>query len=158
MNNARSPGLVAARSVLPVFILFHGTVNGALPPSAPATAPPLRHCKVTATSDLGLWDDVFVPHNQDFVVAWRGDELFSLAMAASSARRKIATAPVVEHTQIVAGAVVDSRCWLFLNSTRAAPCVVDAYSGTVVTLEIPGLKVPGSHAPGIQSSVIVPHA
>jgi hypothetical protein len=158
MNNARSLGFVAARSVLPVFILFHGTVHGALPPSRPATAPPLRHCKVTATSDLGLWDDVFVPHNQDFVVVRRGNELFSHAMAASSTPKKIGTVPAAEHTQIVAGAVVDSRCWLFLNSTRGAPCVLDAYSGTVVTLEVPGLKVPGSHTPGIQSSVVVPHA
>ncbi len=158
MNVARSLGFVAARLALPFFILFHGTVHAAQPPSKPATAPPLRDCKVTATSDLGLWDDAFVPHNQDFIVLRRGDELFSLAMAPSSAPKKVTKAPAAEHSQIVAAAVVDKRCWLFLNSTKAAPCAVDAYSGTVVTFEIPGLKVSENQTPGIQSSVIVPHA
>jgi hypothetical protein len=158
MNIKRSLGFVVARSALAFGILLHGTAHGAQPPSRPAIAPPLRDCKVTATSDLGLWDDAFVPHNQDFVVVRRGDELFSLALAASSAPKKIARAPAVEHTRIVAGAVGDKRCWLFLNSPKAAPCVVDAYSGTVVTFEVPGLKVPGSHAPGLASSVMVPHA
>ena len=158
MNIARSAGFAAGRSALPLFIFFHGTILGAQPASKPAAAPPLQDCKVTATSDLGLWDDVFVPRNQDFVVVRRDAALFSVALAASSAPMKIAKTPAVEHTQIVAGAVVDKRCWLFLNSTKAAPCVVDAYSGMVVTLEIPGVKIPGSQVPGMQSCVVVPHA
>jgi hypothetical protein len=158
MNIARSLGFVAARSALPFFILFQGAVVEAQPQSKPGAAPPLRDCKVTATSDLGLWDDAFVPHNEDFVVMRRGDQFFSLAMAAYSVPKKIAKAPGAEHTQIVAGAVLDKRCWLFLNSTKVTPCVVDANSGTVVTFEIPDLKVPGSQVPGIQSCVLVPQA
>jgi hypothetical protein len=122
-----------------------------------ATAPPLKACKVTATSELGLWDDVFVPNDRDFIVLRRGDELFSLAMTASSAPRKIARAQAAENTEIVAGAANGEKCWLFLNSSKAAPCALEANSGVVARFEIPGLRVPGSHAPVIQSCVLVPH-
>jgi hypothetical protein len=105
-----------------------------------------------------LWDDVFVAHDRDVIVLRRGDELFSLAMAASIAPRKIAKAPAAANTQIIAGAAVDEKYWLFLNSSNAAPCALDAYTGTVARFEIPGLRVPGSNAPGIQWCGIVPHA
>src|SRR5262249_20430169 len=127
-------------------------------PQKAAMAPPLHACKVTATSDLGLWDDVFVAQDQDVIVLRRGAELFSLAMAASSTPRKIAKAPAADNTQIIAGAAVDEKFWLFLNSNTAAPCALDAHSGAVAAFEIPGLTVPGSQAPGIQSCDIVPHA
>jgi hypothetical protein len=130
----------------------------AQPQPRAAIAPPLQACKVTAAIDLGLWDDVFVAHDQDVIVLRRGDELFSLAMAASSTPRKIAKAPAARNTQIIAGAAVDEKYWLFLNSSKAAPCALDAYSGAVATFEIPGLRVPGSHAPGIQWCDIVAHA
>src|SRR5262249_25484743 len=68
MKIARSLGFVPARSVLPFFVLFYSMVHAAQPSSRPATAPPLRDCKITVISDLGLWDDVFVPSDQDFVV------------------------------------------------------------------------------------------
>src|SRR5437868_4181751 len=128
MNIARSSGFVAARSAVALFLLLHGAIHAVPAQSRSAAAPPLGACTVTATSDLGTWDDALVPPNEDFVVLRRGDEFFSLAMTASVAPRKLAKAPAAEHTQIVAGAVVDKRCWLFLNSTRAAPCVVDAHS------------------------------
>jgi hypothetical protein len=158
VKSANSLVFVAVCAALQFFITFHDAVHAARPISKSSAAPPLREGKATAASDLGLWDDAFVPDSQDFVILRRGDELFSLTMAATAAPKKTAKTPAVEHTQIVAAAVVDKRCWLFLNSTEAAPCVVDAHSGTVVRLEIPGLKVPGSQAPGIQSCACVPHA
>jgi hypothetical protein len=88
----------------------------------------------------------------------RGDELFSLARAEAAAPRKLVRTPAVEHTQIFAGVVVDRRCWLLLNSPRAVPSVLDAYSGTAVSLEIPGLKVSGTRTPQIGAAVLLPHA
>lgn len=72
--------------------------------------------------------------------------------------RKIAKAPAADQTQIIAGAAVDEKFWLFLNSSTAVPCALDAHSGTVATFEIPGRTILGSHAPNIQSCDIVAHA
>lgn len=162
MNTTRLLGFATTVSsqALSVLLGLWTAQAAAAPQPQPkaAIAPPLQACKVSATSDLGWWDDVFVPHDQDFILLRRGDELFSLAMAASSRPRKIAKAPAAGNTQIIAGAAVDKKYWLFLNSSKAAPCALDAYSGAIVTFEIPGLRIPGSHAPGIQWCDIVPHA
>lgn len=162
MNPRKLLGLATTVSAGALFVLAGLATAPAAPapqpqPRAPG-APPLHAGKVSATSDLGLWDDIFVAHDQDVIVLRRGEELFSLAMAASSTPKKIAKAPAADHTQIVAGAAVKKKFWLFLNSGKAAPCAIDAQSGAVVTFEIPGLKVPGSQAPGIQSCDLVPHA
>lgn len=141
-------------------LLFFSTVHAVpLPQPEPKTvaAPALQPCKTTMTQDLGAWDDIFVAHDQDYVVLRRGDELFSLSMEASAKPKKIAKIPAASDTQIVAGAAVGKSFWLFLNSSKAAPCAIDALNGTVVTFEIPDLKVPGSHAPGIGAYRIVPH-
>jgi hypothetical protein len=95
--------------------------------------------------------------DQDFIVLRQGEELFSLVMEASAKPKKIAKFAAASNSQIVAGAAVDKKLWLFLNSTKAAPCAVDALSGTVVTFDIPGLKIPGSQAPGIQAPRIAGH-
>ena len=161
LTPALVPSLRVGTQVL--FILLSVSTAHAVPAPVPqpktVAAPPLHQGKVSPTTDLGLWDDVFVLHDQDFVVLRRGDELFSLAMDVSARPTRIAKAAAakVAHTQIIAGTAVDKRLWLFLNSSKAAPCAVDALSGTVATFDIPGLKVPGSHAPGIQSYRIVPH-
>jgi hypothetical protein len=142
-------------------ILLNLTTAYAAPVPQPqprmVAAPPLHQGKVTATTDLGLWDDVFVAHDQDFIVLRKGDELFSLSMEASAKPKNIAKIAALKDTQIIAGTAVDKRLWLFLNSTKAGPCAVDVQSGTVATFDIPGLKVPGSQAPGIGAYRIVPH-
>jgi hypothetical protein len=158
MKLANSPAWVAARSAVPILILFHGSLQGGQPALKSATAPPLRECKVSASTDMGLWDDFFVPPDKDFIVLRRGDEIFSLAMSPDAAPKRIAKVPAAEHTHIATGAVIDKRCWLFMNARKAAPFVLDANSGTVVAVEVPGVKIPGSHPPGIGAWVLVPHA
>jgi hypothetical protein len=162
VNTARLLGLAATVSSGVLSVPFGLWTTHAAPAAQPqpkaAMAPPLRACQVTATSSLGLWDDVFVAHDRDDIVLRRGEELFSLAMAGSLAPRRIAKAPAAGNTDIIAGAAFDERYWLFLNSSKAAPCALDAYSGAVARFEIPGLRVPASHAPGIQWYDIVPHA
>lgn len=162
MNPMKLLGFAATVSCQTLFILWGlwtvPTAPAAEPRPKAATAPPLHAGKVTATRELGLWDDVFVPQDQDFIVLRRGTELFSVATAASATPRKIAQAPAADGTQIITGAAVDDKFWLFLNSRTDAPYALDVLTGAVARFEIPGLTVPGSHAPGIQSFAIVPHA
>jgi hypothetical protein len=149
---------VSSQSLSLLLCLWTAHAASAVQPQTKAAkAPPLQACNVTAISDLGSWDDVFVAHDRDVIVLRRGDELFSLAMAVSATPRKIAKAPAAGDTQIIAGATVGEKYWLFLNSSKAEPCALDAYSGAVAKFVIPGVRLPGSHAPVIQSCEIVPH-
>jgi hypothetical protein len=50
-------------------------------------------------------------------------------MPASATPRKLVKAPAAANTQIAGGAAVGDKFWLFLNSSKAAPCAIDAYSG-----------------------------
>ena len=163
-TRALVPTLRVGTQVLLILLSVSTAHAVPVPQPQPRTvaAPPLHQGKVAPTADLGLWDDVFVLHDQDIIVLRKGDELFSLSMEASAKPTKIAkvaqvAVAKVAHTQIIAGATIDKRIWLFLNSSKAAPCAIDVLSGTVGTFDIPGLKVPGSDAPGIQSHRIVPH-
>jgi hypothetical protein len=161
MNTAKRTAVVATALAQVLFILLSDTTAHAVPLPVPeprvVAAPPLHQGKVSPTADLGLWDDVFVVHDQDIIVLRKGDELFSLLMEAAAKPKRIAKVAAAINTQIIAGAAVDKRLWLFLNSAKAAPCAVDLHSGTVATFDIPGLKVPGSQAPGIGAYRIVPH-
>jgi hypothetical protein len=165
VNTEKFPAVGATALAQVLVVLLSCSPAEAVPvPEKPqrktVAAPPLHKGKATATTDLGTWDDVFVLHDQDIIVVRRGDELFSFSVDASAKRKKIALMAKIAQakaTQIMAGAAVDKRMWLFLNSSKAAPCAVDALGGAVVTFDIPGLKVPGSQAPGIQSYRIVSH-
>lgn len=123
-----------------------------------AEAPPIREGKVTAASELGLWDDAFVDPSHDVMIMRRNDELYSLAMNPSSTPKKISKVPEASNTQTFTGAAFEDKFWLFINSTNSVPSAIDARSGTVVSFEIPGLAVPGSQTPRIQSCIIVRHA
>lgn len=138
---------ISSADAVPVFV----------PQPRNVAAPKLHEAKTLSMTDLGMWDDVFAPHNQDYLVLRRGDELFSLSMEANAKPKKIAKVTAADNTHVVTGAAVEKKLWLFLNSHKTGPCAVDALSGTVVTFEIPGLKVPGSQAAGIQSHRIIPH-
>src|SRR5438046_2283246 len=66
MNTRKLLGFATAVSAQALFLLA-GPSTAHAAPAAPsqlkaAIAPPLHAGKVTATSDLGLWDDVFVAH------------------------------------------------------------------------------------------------
>jgi hypothetical protein len=158
MNTEKYPRVALAQALI---VLLSCATAEAVPLPQPepkiVKAPQLHQGKVSPTTDLGTWDDVFVLHDQDFIVLRRGDELFSLAMEASAKPKRIAKVAAVNNTQIITGVAVDKRLWLFLNSSKSAPCAVDALSSTVATFDIPGLKVPGSQAPGIGAYRIVPH-
>ena len=83
------PSQISAAALAPILaIVLNFSPAQAVPVPVPqpktVAAPPLHKSKDTPTRDLGLWDDVFVPHDQDFIVVRQGDELFSLAMEASA--------------------------------------------------------------------------
>jgi len=130
-------------------LLTHGTT---------VKAPPLRGCPLNGRRDLGAWDDVLVCEDQNFIVLRRGETLFCLSMKTPSELIKLTTAPETERTEIVFGTPSDSGLWLFLQSSQTTPFAIDTYSGKIFQFSIPGLKIPGDHAPGIQSYVLVRHA
>lgn len=160
--NTPTTSAIGATTLAPVLVLLLiGSTANAVPVPVPepktVAAPPLHQGKVSPTTDLGLWDDVFVAHDQDIIVLRRGDELFSLSMDAAAKPKRIARVAQASNTQIFAGTAIDKRIWLFLNSSKAAPCAVDVQSGTLVLFDIPGLKFPGSQTPSIGACRIVPH-
>lgn len=126
--------------------------------SATPKVPPLHDCELTEQRDLGVWDDVFVCDDQGMIVLRRGEALFSLSMTGSADPTELAKASVLAKTQIVASVGSDDKLWLFMQGGDTAPFAIDAYSGRLSKFDIPGLKIPGKHAPGIQSHVVVQHA
>ncbi len=127
------------------------------PGSKLTQAPPLLEGKVTPASELGLWDDVFVDQASDVMILRRDEALYSLAMTATATPEQLSRVPSANKTRIFTGAAFESKFWLFVNCSDRVPCAIDARNGTVVSFEIPGLTVPGSQVPEIQSCVIVPH-
>ncbi|MEW6363566.1 MAG: hypothetical protein AB1714_02885 [Acidobacteriota bacterium] len=145
--------------VLPVLLLASASpATAESPPTTLTRAPALRDCQATEIRDWGVWDDVFVCEDEEIVVLRRGEELFSVLLTVSSSPGRLATAQAARKAQIVAAAGSGTRLWLFMQSSDAAPFAIDAYSGTLSRFDIPGLKIPGDSAPGIQSHVIIRHA
>jgi hypothetical protein len=133
----RTVNFTAAIAAPALLLLLNSVAAQAEPPrTKAAAAPPLGGCKVSEARDLGRWDDIFVGHELDFVVLRRGDELFSRAMGPGAAPKKLLKAPAADKTQIVAGAAVEKKLWLFFNSSAAGPCAVDVFSGAIVHFEI----------------------
>lgn len=121
-------------------------------------APPLRLCEVMNERDLGAWDDAFVCSDQDMIVLRRGETLYFLSMTEGAAPKEMTRASALAHARIVAYAPSGGKLWLLLESTKTAPFGIEAHSGQISEFTIPGLAMPGNHAPGIQSHVVVPHA
>jgi len=51
---------------------------------------------------LGVWDDVFVRADEDLIVLRRGEQLFSISMAASADPNKLVATRAAKKSQIVA--------------------------------------------------------
>lgn len=134
------------------------SASAELAQSAAPHAPPMRHCEVRNQRDLGAWDDVFVCNDQDMIVLLRGETLYSLAMIEGAAPKELTKASALADARIVACTSSGDKLWLLFESTKSAPFAIDAHSGKVSEFEIPGLTVPGSHACGVQSHVVVRHA
>ena len=143
--------------LLLLFATLSAPLHAATARSGTTTAPPLQVCGSTDKRDLGLWDEVFVCDDHEMIILRRGVGLFSLSTERADNPKELTTASVLANTQIVSCATTDERLWLFMESTRTTPFAIDAESGEVSEFQIPGLIVPGNHAAGIQSYVIVPH-
>ncbi len=141
-----------------VLFLYHPLAISQPFHDASVKAPQLRNCSVTARTDLGVWDDVFVFHDQDQILLRREGTLFSLSMVTPSLLSRLITVAETKGTEIAFATHSHGRLWLFLQSSEAAPFAIDAHSGSMCQFSIPGLKLPGDHTPGIQSYVLVPHA
>jgi hypothetical protein len=145
---------------LPILGLVSALLSIDSQPAANATvkAPSLRNCHTAAQRDLGVWDDVFVFEDQDFIVVRRCETLFSLSITKPSELIKLVTSPETKSAEIILAGYSENKLWLFLQSSKTAPFAIDAHSGKVCQFSIPGLKIPGNHAPGIQSYVLIRHA
>src|SRR5262245_24219517 len=92
-------------------------------------APPLGNCHPALQRDLGVWDDVFVFEDQDFVVLRRAESLFSLSMTKPSRLVKLVTASETSSTEIIFGVVSEDNIWLFLQSFKTEPFAIEAHTG-----------------------------
>lgn len=107
---------------------------------------------------MGTWDDAFAPPEEDFMLLRREDSIFLLPMDRKGGPEKKLSDPDLPGSRIVKVSRSGERLWLFMESTRLSPFAIDVFSGKKVVFEIPGLKVPGSHAPVIQWYRPMPHA
>jgi hypothetical protein len=121
-------------------------------------APPMRECKATPATDLGVWDDAFACNEEEIIVLRRDDELFALSTTDSVEPRKLIAAPALSNSTIVAAAGKDDRLWLLIESSQGHPFAINVPSGRLTEFAIPGLKVPGSQTPRIQSHIVVRHS
>jgi hypothetical protein len=122
------------------------------------SAPPLRGYRTNDTTDLGVWDAAFACDELDCLVLRQGQELFSLPMVSPAKPVRMATILQATNVEIVAGVRSKTNLWLFCQSPEVAPFALELNSGKRIELEIPGVRIPGQHAPSIQSHVLVPHA
>ncbi len=122
---------------------------------AQAKTPPLHECKAFAPQDLGVWDDVCVIKDQDFLVVRRGQTLFSLSMSAPPQLIKLTTSSKLNETKIVSGIVSDKYLWLFFNSKDSFPFALEAHSGRIGEFVGAGL---GSDTPKLSWCRLVGHA
>jgi hypothetical protein len=123
-----------------------------------ADAPKMSSCQSGGKRDLGLWDDAFSYAGKDSIILRNGPELFSFPPASSGGPTKLATIPEMIGTKIVGGVESSGRQWLFLQSETSGPFAVDLMTRKQAIFPLPGVKIPGRHAPEIQWSVIVKHA
>jgi len=132
---------------------------GAEPVTLETTKAPAWHdVEVNNKRDFGMWDDAVVCGERDLIVLRRGDTLYSLSMLEDPLPKELVKDADLAFTRIIACVAAEDRLWVFLNSTETDVFAVDAHSGDRSHFRIPGLTLPGSHAPRIQSHVMVPHA
>jgi hypothetical protein len=154
-TTARTAGVAA--SISAAFLCAAVLQAADAPDLRLVAAPPMGTAETGKATELGEWDDVFAPKGQDFLIVRRGEEVFSLSMLPGAGLKKLVKMPKVQSSTIVASAQVKDKLWLFFQSEKTSPFVLEAFSGKVAELEVPGLALPGEHAPSIQSHVIVPH-
>lgn len=121
-------------------------------------APPLHGYSTNQTTDLGVWDAAFACDELDCLVLRQGEKLFSLPMSSRSKPVQIATIRQTPQVEIVAGMHSKTGLWLFCQSRQTAPFALEVRSGKRIEMAIPGVRIPGEHAPDIQSHVLMPHA
>src|SRR5262249_45423303 len=155
MKPGKSTKKIALLILAMIAIFLSGDSHAA---NTTVKAPPLRNCHTAAQRDLGVWDDIFVFEDQDFMVLRRDEALFSLSMTKPSKLIKLVTAPETKSAEIILGGHSENNLWLFLQSSKTAPFAVEARTGKVSKFDIPGLKIPGDHTPGIQSHVEIHYA
>ncbi len=138
-------------------VLSVGVFTTAACLSAADRAPRLGVCDASDGVDLGLWDGVWQGDELDFLILRRGATLFSLPLNSTREPKPLGEFPTMSDSRIIWGGRGNDRLWVFCESPRLAPFALDVNSGTIVSFEIDGLKIPGSHTPSIQSWVHVPH-
>ena len=87
-------------------------------------APALMDAAIASETSLGLWDDIYVPKDADFIVLRKDDSLFQLSIDPGSKPQKLLTNPELAHTRIVTVAarrVNTLRCGIqFIFQARTA--------------------------------------
>jgi len=121
-------------------------------------APVLLECQTSGPKDLGEWDDVYACGNQDFVLARHDDSLVLISTAAGFEKTNLAKSSILKDTQIDSAIWSGDNIWVFFKSSKGLPFAFEAHGEKNVQFEIPGLALPGSQAPTIDSCVPVLNA
>jgi hypothetical protein len=130
----------------------------AIAQSSPLPIVPALRDSQAIEKDLGAWEDVFVNDDQDFVIARRGEQIFSLPMTETGDPRKLAKLPALSNSRIRGGAVLGDKLWLFLESSESQPFAFEIYSGQVAHFQVPRPKdFQGARGGTIQSHVLIRH-
>lgn len=123
----------------------------------PEDAPPVVPRSVVATqiSPDQPWDDVTKLEGDSRLLLRRGEKLYQLQPPENQLQR-VGEFRALMGTRIVKTLAAGDATWLFCESPRSVPLAVELASGRVVSFDIPGLAIPGSHTPSIQSFVDTP--
>ena len=117
-------------------------------------APPLKHAGVENRIHLGDWHDIIVLPDADNIILRRDETCYELDASANGQLTKVGDFDALRNSKFVFSARHDDSTWLFFESSTSAPFVINLKTGRTVLFDIPGLKLPGSHAPQIQSWVL----
>ena len=149
------PWLLYCLLVLPANQTAKAVVSSATPNETMGKGAP----KVYPTEkkvELGVWDDAYLCKDRDIIFLRKGDALFSLPGSGHPTPTKILSESALVNSHIQTSAGASNSIWLFMHSDVTAPFAINTQSGLIVPFSIPGLQLPGSHTPEIQSYVISP--
>ncbi|MGE0267106.1 MAG: hypothetical protein AB7S78_01440 [Candidatus Omnitrophota bacterium] len=120
-------------------------------------APEVSSLKILSEKSMGLWDDIFVPDDDEFLIVRKGENLYQLSLPGDSEPVLLAASPELKNTRIMTGTRTKDKLWIFLQSFESNPLAFEIFSKKLVNFEIPGVSVPGQQTATIQSWIFAPH-
>lgn len=161
-TSRRSPALAPFACATAIALALAAGVRAqapaAMPPASRLVAsPPLQKLSVGPVHDLGLWDQVYLPRNGNYLVVRRGDALFRQPPNGTSTPALWHRAPLLAQTTVFDDVETAGVHWLFCSHEIGMPFALDPVRGTKLVFDVPGLTSPPDQPPHIQSMIALPH-